>query len=75
MSVPSKQDLTEEIQPRYLKAGKVEKIKILDEYTAATGYHRKYVIKILKHDLKRKGYKIDIFGGDCTIINFSVMNN
>ena len=57
MSKRSKRELTEEIQPRYLKAGKVEKIKILDEYTSATGYHRKYAIKLLKHGLKRKGYK------------------
>ena len=57
MSKRSKQELTAEIQPRYLKAGKVEKAKILDEFTAATGYHRKYAIRLLKHGLKRKGYK------------------
>jgi hypothetical protein len=57
MSKRSKRELTEEIQPRYLKAGKTEKVKILDEFTAATGYHRKYAIKLLKHGLKRKGYK------------------
>lgn len=55
MSKRSKQELTKEIHPRYLKAGKTEKIKILDEFTAATGYHRKYAIKLLKHGLKRKG--------------------
>jgi hypothetical protein len=57
MSKRSKQELTKEIHPRYLKAGKAEKIKILDEFTAATGYHRKYAIKLLRHALKRKGYK------------------
>ena len=57
MSKRSKHELTEEIQPRYLKAGRLEKKKILDEFTAATGYHRKYAIKLLKHGLKRKGYK------------------
>jgi hypothetical protein len=57
MSKRSKRELTNEIHPRYLKAKKAEKIKILDEYTAATGYHRKYAIKLLKHGLKRKGYK------------------
>jgi hypothetical protein len=30
MSKRSKQELTKEIHPRYLKAGKAEKIKILD---------------------------------------------
>lgn len=57
MSKRSKQELTKEIQPRYLKAQKGEKTKILDEYTAATGYHRKYAIKLMKHGLKRKGYR------------------
>jgi len=57
MSKRSKQELTKEIHPRYLKAKKAEKKKILDEFTAATGYHRKYAIKLLKHGLKRKGYK------------------
>lgn len=57
MSKRSKRELTEINHPRYLKASKAEKIKILDEFTAATGYHRKYAIKLLKHGLKRKGYK------------------
>jgi len=57
MSKRSKRELTEEIQPRYLKAAKTEKARILDEFTAATGYHRKYANKLLKHGLKRKGYK------------------
>ena len=57
MSKRSKQELTEEIYPRYLKSGKAEKTRILDEFTAATGYHRKYAIKLLTHGLKRKGYK------------------
>jgi hypothetical protein len=58
MSKRSKQELTKEIHPRYLKASKADKEKILDEFTAATGYHRKYAIKLLKHGLKRKGYKM-----------------
>ena len=57
MSKRSKRELTEEIYPRYLKASRADKIKILDEFTAATGYHRKYAIRLLKHGLKRKGYR------------------
>ena len=57
MSKRSKQELTKEIHPRYLRASKAEKKKILDEFTAATGYHRKYAIKLLKHGIKRQGYK------------------
>jgi len=46
MSKRSKQELTEEAHPRYLKANRGEKQRILDEYTATTGYHRKYAIKL-----------------------------
>ena len=38
MSLKSKRELLEAIRPRYLKAGKVEKQKMLDEFTCATGY-------------------------------------
>ena len=48
MSQRSKRELWETIQPRYLKACKAEKQKILDEFIAATGYHRKYAIRILR---------------------------
>jgi hypothetical protein len=71
MSQKSKQELLEVVRPRYLKAGKVEKQKILDEYTCATGYHRKcrhgatatHAIRVLKNRVpktqrrKRTGYK------------------
>ncbi len=49
MSLTSKHELLETIRPRYLKASKVEKKKILDEFTLATGYHRKYAIRVLKN--------------------------
>ena len=32
---------------RYLKAGKKEKGKILDEFTQVTGFHRKAAIRLL----------------------------
>jgi hypothetical protein len=54
MSQRSKRELFAEVQPRYLKASKAEKQKILDEFTASTGYHRKYAIRILKHGYKRR---------------------
>lgn len=34
---------------RYNAAPKAEKQKILDEFTATTGYHRKYANRLLKH--------------------------
>jgi len=57
MSQRSKRELFAEVQPRYLKASKAEKQKILDEFTASTGYHRKYAIRILKHGYKRGPHK------------------
>jgi len=60
MSLKSKCELLEVVRPRYLKASKFEKQKILDELTCATGYHRKHAIRVLKNQgqvqnhLKRK---------------------
>ena len=49
MSLKSKHELLEVVRPRYLKATKIEKQKMLDEFTAATGYHRKHAIRVLKN--------------------------
>jgi hypothetical protein len=63
MSLNSKRELVEVVRARYLKASKGEKQKILDEFTCATGYHRKHAIRVLKNQLrksqkrKRTGYK------------------
>lgn len=57
MSQRSKRELTEVIRPRYLKANKTKKEQILNEYVAATGYHRKYAIRLLGHGPKPKGLK------------------
>jgi len=62
MSLKSKNELLEVVRPRYLKASKSEKQKILDELTAATGYHRKHAIRVLNNRVsktrrrKRTGY-------------------
>ncbi len=39
-------------RPRYLKASRKEKTRILNEFVALTGYHRKSALRIL-----RRGYK------------------
>jgi hypothetical protein len=57
MSQRSKRELTEAIRPRYLKADKSSKEQILNEFVAATGYHRKYAIRLLGHGQKPKGLK------------------
>lgn len=43
------------VKPRYLKAGRKEKIKILDEFCRNAGYVRKYAIRIFKasYDYRR----------------------
>jgi len=63
MSLNSQRELVEVVRARYLKASKGEKQKILDEFTSATGYHRKHAIRVLKNQLqkgprrRRTGYK------------------
>lgn len=57
MSQRSKRELLETIRPRYLKASKSSKAQILDEFVAATGYHRKNAIRVLKHGRKASGLR------------------
>jgi hypothetical protein len=52
MSLKSKNELVEVVRPRYLRASKFEKQKILDEFTSATGYHRKHAIRVLKNKVQ-----------------------
>jgi len=52
MSLKSKRELLEAVRPRYLKAKKIEKQKMLDEFTSATGYHRKHAIRVLKNKVQ-----------------------
>ena len=47
MSLRARGELLRAIAPRYKEATKKEKQQILDEFTAATGYHRKYAIGLL----------------------------
>jgi len=69
MSLKSKRELVDVVRPRYLKASKGEKQKILDELTSVTGYHRKHAIRVLKNQFqkyqkrKRTGYKT-LYGGE-----------
>jgi hypothetical protein len=48
MNMQAKHQLTLSVSPRYLKANKEAKKRILDEYCANTGYHRKHAIRKLK---------------------------
>lgn len=42
------EDYLSSLKKRYAKAGKKEKMLILDEYTKTTGHERKYAIKLLR---------------------------
>lgn len=48
MTTMAKEELISAIKPRYLKANKKDKGKILDEFCRNTEYNRKYAIKILQ---------------------------
>lgn len=48
MTLKGKRELIDVKTVRYAKAGKREKTRILDEFTADTGYSRKYAIRVLK---------------------------
>ena len=47
MSFVAKRELLVQVAPRYREATRSEKTAILDEFTAATGYSRKYAIRLL----------------------------
>jgi hypothetical protein len=51
MSKKSKDELTKRTHARYLQASKSEKTRILDEFVAATGYHRKHAIRKLRQGI------------------------
>jgi hypothetical protein len=57
MTSQAKRELLAAIRPRYLQSNKVGKERILDEFCAATGYHRKYAIRLLKQGAPPRGLK------------------
>lgn len=57
MTLQSKRELLEVTNPRYLKASKARKTQILNEFIAATGYHRKYAIRVLKRGPRPRGLR------------------
>src|SRR5438874_8755255 len=54
MSYRAKRELLLQIAPRYREASSALKEVILDEFVAATGYARKYAIRLLNHPVDLK---------------------
>jgi len=49
MSMTSKRELLTTVSPRYVLATSADKARILDEFVATTGDHRKYALTLLNH--------------------------
>lgn len=52
MSLSSKREYLERIHARYQRAGRQHKAKILDEFSAVCGYHRKSALRLLNRRVR-----------------------
>ena len=50
----TRKELVEALRVRYRDAAVGDKVKILDEFVALTGYHRKHAIRILREEVTSK---------------------
>lgn len=55
MSISSRREVALSVGPRYRTADATQKRRILDEFVAITGYHRKYAIQVLRHPREPSG--------------------
>jgi hypothetical protein len=68
MSQSSRTEYLKRIHPRYQKAGAPEKQRILDEFCANCGYHRKHAIRLLNgppppaKPLRKRGHRGRAYG-------------
>lgn len=53
MSVTSRRELLAVVAPRYRVARGEERGRMLDEFIASTGYHRKYALSLLNHPITK----------------------
>lgn len=47
----TRKELLEALRVRYCSASYGDRIKILDEFVALTGYHRKHAIRVLREEV------------------------
>lgn len=55
MSLSAKLESLAQIHGRYQRAGRVYKTRILDEFCATCGYHRKSALRLLRRPLRPPG--------------------
>ncbi len=53
MSLANRRELLAVTAPRYRTAHRAERSRILEEFVASTGYHRKYALTLLNHPLSK----------------------
>ncbi len=63
ISTQMRRELVAAISARYRLATKDEKLKILDEFVAVTGYHRKHSIRVLN---STEAETVPVRRRDCT---------
>lgn len=54
MTLVSRRELTKTVRDRYWRAGTKERRKILDEFVANAGYHRKYALALLHNRVPQR---------------------
>ena len=59
MSRASRYELAASLARRYALADRKQKGRLLDEFTAATGYNRKYAVSLLQRPPGRRGLQAD----------------
>ena len=59
LEMQARKAVTKEVAARYRRAGKKEKVRILDEFCKTTGYARKYAITVLRNYGKESVVRID----------------
>lgn len=62
MSMAGRTELLAAVSTRYGGATRLERSRILDEFAAVTGYHRKHAIRLLSGWSNRQ---VDELRGDC----------